>query len=264
MNKENEDHKKRHAIDRRLFLLAGLQVIWIKNAFGKTSSDRLALSGTRFLENQQNIQLLDIISPDQNALLPKARQYSEQARGLLQTILVRSDLVVELDNEQTRWGDFLARLILTQGEILRGEELLLKRGGARVNAVSDNHEIIQTYLIGEEEARREKRGLWRVPYYRVRDANTLSDLRDCPGAFHVFVGEVKQVTATRSRTYLNFGDDYRSDFTATIKTRQVREWLKQDFDLAALEAKRIRVRGFVEWINGPSITIENKMNIEIL
>ncbi|MBL4619976.1 MAG: hypothetical protein JKX88_07755, partial [Marinicaulis sp.] len=80
--------------------------------------------------------------------------------------------------------------------------------------------------------------------------------------YHVVEGIVVSARATRSRFYLNFGDDCRTDFTASAKSSLYRRWLRDEFDLAALEGAKVRIRGFVVDINGPSIDLTHRRQIE--
>ncbi len=66
---------------------------------------------------------------------------------------------------------------------------------------------------------------------------------------------------TKARTYINFGADWRSDFTAGIEARVLRanpEWAQT---LAGLEGKRVEVRGWIQYRNGPYIDIEDPSQI---
>ena len=68
---------------------------------------------------------------------------------------------------------------------------------------------------------------------------------------------------TKARTYLNFGADWRRDFTAGIEARVLRanpEWAKT---LAALEGRRVEVRGWIQYRNGPYIDIEDPSQIAV-
>ena len=70
-------------------------------------------------------------------------------------------------------------------------------------------------------------------------------------SYEIVAGTAVKVAVTKARTYINFGADWRNDFTAGIEARVLRanpEWAKT---LAALEGKRVEVRGWIQYRNGP-------------
>ena len=64
--------------------------------------------------------------------------------------------------------------------------------------------------------------------------------------------------------YLNFAEDWRNDFTVTIERKSLASFEEAGLDLEALTGKRIRVRGFIEWWNGPMIAATHPEQIEVL
>lgn len=68
-------------------------------------------------------------------------------------------------------------------------------------------------------------------------------------------GEVMSVTARRGGAYLNFGPDYKTDFTISVfgkayKGRTPQAW-------KALAGKKVIVRGWISRYNGPHIALLN-------
>ena len=66
------------------------------------------------------------------------------------------------------------------------------------------------------------------------------------------------------RYFLNFGEDYLTDFTVTIAPPDMRNFRSEGVDLNALEGKRVRVRGWMESYNGPNMLISTPRAIEVL
>ena len=77
-------------------------------------------------------------------------------------------------------------------------------------------------------------------------------------------GTVLDSAEVRGRTYLNFGEDWRSDFTVTISPKDKRRFREESFDLLALKGRRIRVRGWLHQRNGPMIDVTHPEQIELL
>ena len=158
-----------------------------------------------------------------------------------------------------RHGRVLAHLAGPAGQWIQGAMLSL--GMARVYSFRDNRAAVRTMLDLEMQARRKRRGIWRHPYYRIRrDAEAGSDI----GTFQLVVGRVRAVATVRDRTYLNFGADWRRDFTITIRNRFRRSFDAADLAPATLEGRQIRVRGWLDSRNGPMIEATHPEQIELL
>jgi hypothetical protein len=112
-------------------------------------------------------------------------------------------------------------------------------------------------LAAEAEARNLRLGHWRGAF-RPRGPD---ELRNSTGTFQIVEGEVVTASINRGRAFINFGDDYRSDFTVTIDPLDMRTFRQSRFDIPALGGKRIRVRDFY---NGPEMTVTRPEAIEIL
>ncbi|MGY8997829.1 MAG: thermonuclease family protein, partial [Alphaproteobacteria bacterium] len=65
------------------------------------------------------------------------------------------------------------------------------------------------------------------------------------------------------RIYLNFGEDWRQDVTVTVSPNNRAIFREAGLDFAELEGKRIRVRGWTQWYNGPVIEIDHPEQIEV-
>ena len=75
------------------------------------------------------------------------------------------------------------------------------------------------------------------------------------------------MSATRirsGRVYLNFGSDWRTDFTVRIDPADASRFETAGMDLLALEGQVIRVRGWVQDENGPMIRVDHPERIELV
>ena len=75
---------------------------------------------------------------------------------------------------------------------------------------------------------------------------------------------MNKVAVTRSRLYLNFGPDWRSDFTAGAAMRSKAFPQAVIAKLQALEGQRVRLRGWIERRNGPYVELFHPSQIEPL
>jgi micrococcal nuclease len=68
----------------------------------------------------------------------------------------------------------------------------------------------------------------------------------------------------RKWLYVNFAEDWRHDFTIDIARKDLAAFESSGVDLERLAGKRVRVRGWVEWWNGPMIKATHPEQIEVL
>ncbi len=114
----------------------------------------------------------------------------------------------------------------------------------------------------ESVARAAKRGVWRDWPRSVTAPKQLGTL--ARGQFVLLEGRVKSVGKTSSRTYLNFGDDYGSDTSAVIERKHLKRFRSAGIELDKLAGKDLRLRGFLDHRNGPSLTLAFPEQIEQL
>ena len=159
----------------------------------------------------------------------------------------------ERDQRQDQPGKQASEVWL-QGALLAG-------GMARVRTVADNRSRIPAMLAIEADARAGSRGIWADRLYRVRTPDEAgSDI----GSFQIVEGVVLDRARVRERIYLNFGPDWRTDFTVSIDTRLLPMFQENGLDPMDLKERRIRVRGWIEARNGPLIDATHPEQIEVL
>jgi endonuclease YncB( thermonuclease family) len=138
---------------------------------------------------------------------------------------------------------------------------LLRMGAARVDIAPDRTECAAELYAAEREARASGRGLWAQPAYGVRTPDTLGG---DTGTFQIVQGVVLSADVKESRAYLDFGADWKTDFTVTIAPDDMANFRAQGVDPRDYAGKIIRVRGIVQQFNGPEIEIANPEQVEML
>ena len=68
----------------------------------------------------------------------------------------------------------------------------------------------------------------------------------------------------RGTAYLNFGTDWRRDFTFRAQPDARRAFDRAGIDLAGLTGQRVRGRGWVFPLNGPMIDLTHPEALEVL
>lgn len=247
---------------RRTFLGSSVCAIMLPSiGFGADEQNATALAGDRFEIDDQEYFLTDIVAPVIVNAGPPA-PYAQQAKSSLAAILKSPFTDIRQIGPDDRWGRMGVLAISdASGDGLSVQELLVREGSARVYPQSDETQFIRQLLALEDEARQREKGLWAHGEYAVRSSDHADD---AVGSYHLVEGTVLNVTETRSRTYVNFGKDYRTDFTVTAASKIRRHLSDVGLDLESLAGKTIRTRGFLAWINGPSIELDHALQVEVL
>jgi endonuclease YncB( thermonuclease family) len=217
---------------------------------------------TVVLETGEQVRMVGIQAPK----LPLGRPgfatwpLAGEAKGALEALAMDRTVTLGYGGRRMdRHGRLLAHLHRADGLWLQGE--MLRLGLARVYSFRDNRALVPEMLALEATARGARRGIWAHRFYAVRRAEP-GAVRD--GGFELVVGRVLDVAERRQRSYLNFGADWKTDFTVSIEKRHRRLFEREGWDLAALKGRLVRVRGWVKRFNGPLIEVTHPEQIELL
>ena len=224
----------------------------------------IVLTGDSFRIGDQEYKLVDIAAPAaKEPDFSDMHLYANESEYALRSLIpLGADEIREVDAPD-RWGRKIVIPSTFDGyEGMKSfQEYLISDGAAWVLPQSDEYEFIKTLLREEEKARRVNAGLWQSNAYRVLGAVEAEKGMD---QYRLVEGVVLKTAQRKDYTYLNFGADYKTDFTATVRTSIARKWKELGLDLLALEGEAIRVRGYISWINGPSMTLTHPLQIERL
>ncbi len=217
---------------------------------------------TLFLDDGVQVRLVGIQAPK----LPlgrrnfKAWPLGEEAKRVLEALTLGRLVHLSYGGRRTdRYGRALAQLHRADG--LWIQERLLRLGMARVYSFRDNRAVVGELLAAEAAARTAKVGIWRHRWYRIWQQQ---DLHPGLDGFFLIEGKVVNAAKVRGRIYLNFGQNWRQDFTITVAPRDRRLFDKAGFNHTDMPGRRVRVRGWLKYFNGPSIEATHPEQIEIL
>lgn len=226
---------------------------------------RVIDSETVLLDDHREVRLIGALAPRSPDLRPGADPWPPEEKAiaaLKALVLGRSVSLATAGREKDRYGRSFAHLFVEKdGERVWVQGELLAAGNARAYGLPGSYDCMRELLAHEHVARDKGLGLWGNAAYAVRSARAARELLSRRNSYEIVVGAVAKVTTTKSRTYVNFGADWRSDFTAGIETRVLRanpEWAKA---LAGLQGKRVEVRGWIQYRNGPYIDIEDPSQV---
>jgi endonuclease YncB( thermonuclease family) len=192
--------------------------------------------------------------------------FADEATDALGGLATGKQVELEFGGSRAdRHGHLLAQVfVMTGGSRLWLQEALVAKGLARVYSFPDNRACVPELLAREAEARAKGLGVWGSSLYRVASALDLERLGRLTHSYQLVEGTVAAVGEGGGRIYLNFAKDWRSDFTISVDRKDAPAFAAAGIDLKALAGKRLRVRGFLGWRNGPMVEASHPEQIELL
>jgi endonuclease YncB( thermonuclease family) len=253
--------------------VSAILVLTVSPAGAGTPVQRLASGGqaavtevvdgdTVLLSDGREVRLVGIQAPK----LPLGRRnfrkwpLADRAKSALETLTLGRTVLLFYGGERVdRHGRQLAHLTLADGSWV--QNVLLSQGLARVYSFPDNRALVAEMLVAERAARKARAGIWDNEFYAIRSPLDLA--RDL-GTFQLVEGRVLDAARVRGTTYLNFGADWRTDFTIAVRSKFRAAFEDAGVDLLALEGRTVRVRGWLDNRNGPMIAATHPEQIEVL
>jgi len=210
------------------------------------------------LEDGREVRLAGIRVPPE---APEEAGIARRARDALAELAAGRE--VRLSNgaaASDRYGRLVAQVERADGLWLQGA--LLERGLAQVQTRPGETRRATEMLALERAARQARRGLWRDPAFAPRAADRLAD---AVGSFQIVRGEVVRVAPAEHYVYLNFGADWRHDFTVRIRRRELVEgFARSGVEIEQLAGRVVEVRGYVLEAGGPLIEVSHPEQLEVL
>lgn len=229
---------------------------------------------TLILDDGRAVRLSGVLGPKRAGQGPASEARAAMETALSELTLGRKATLKLGDRKRDRYGRLLAQVTVTgaEGEPIWVKGALVEHGLARVISFQDNRLCITELLELEELARQRNRGHWKSGFFAIRPASGEDLLYRLAQSYEIVEGRVMDVASVKGRTYLNFGKDWRRDFTAFIPAGTVAMFSAESgtdsageaFSLAELAGKRIRVRGWLRNYNGPSVTVSHPEQIELI
>jgi micrococcal nuclease len=247
--------------------LAGAHAASADCAFapGPTRAVARVLDGeTLALDEGTEVRLIGALSPrpiEAAADLSFWPPEREAIAELTRLVLGRSVELAFAGRRTDRYGRLLAHVFVqSHPDRIWVQGHMLRTGHARAYSVPNSAACMDELIAHERFAREARKGLWDHAAYQIRSAERTRELLRWRSSFQIVEGRVLRVASARGKVFLNFGDDWREDFTASVRRRLQ----SSNLDFKALEGRRVRVRGWIERRAGPAIDIHDPSQIEIV
>jgi micrococcal nuclease len=212
------------------------------------------------LADGRAVRLAGIRVPADAAGDPDASGWAERARLELSRLLDGREVrLAAAEVPYDRYRRLAAQI--ERGDGLWVQGALLEGGLAQVQTRPGEAAMAGAMLAIERRARDAGRGLWADPEFAVQEAGAALGQA---GRFRIVQGEVVRVAPTERYLYLNFGADWRSDFTVRIADRLARRLADSGLEVDRLTGRRIEIRGLVLEAGGPLIELSHPEQMQLL
>ncbi len=184
-----------------------------------------------------------------------------EAKEFLAGILTGRMIKIEVGKDRKdKYGRLLGYCFFETGndEVL-ANKLLLEEGLAVISIYPSNTRYINELIAAQKIAESQNRGIWRA-------ANTISAYEA-----EKYIGQIRPVQGRVLSTYnsgkvvfLNFGSDYKKDFTVAIFKNCLPFFHKKNiYPESYYRGKYIKVTGRIRQYNGPEIIVNHPEQIRL-
>ena len=119
-------------------------------------------------------------------------------------------------------------------------------------------ESLNALIARESYARHSRLGIWDSSEAPVASPATAHQFI---GTYRIITGRIIDASRVKTRVYLNFGDDYRQDFTVRINGRLRHQIDRSGDPPEDWDNRLVEVRGLLLQENGPLILLESQYHL---
>lgn len=220
---------------------------------------------TILMKDKTIIRLASLDIPDFHS--QRHAPYSEEALKLLQNTLPTGTEVLlyqtrkNKTGRENRMGHALGHIV-TKKEPIWINGAFLSHGIARTIIAANAVEMSAQLLKAEQQARTHKRGIWsKGSDYLVLTPDTAAQAM---GQYAIIEGIVQKTASIRNNVYLNFGENWKTDFTIMITPTIRKKLAQQGIHPLSLSGETVRVRGWAREYNGPLIELDVPEHLELI
>ena len=220
------------------------------------------------LDDGAEVRLIGALSPRATDAAAEfaAWPLAAVAQGELERLVLGKSVELGFAGRRTdRHGRLLAHVFVIAAESriwVQGH--MLKAGLARAYSLPENTACMDEISSHEQLSRESRAGLWADAAYRIRSADDVFELLRFRSTYQIVEGRVLNVADVRGRIFLNFGADWRRDFTVSIHGPARRLTSGLGLEPKSLEGRAVRVRGWIDRRGGPFVGVHHPHQIEAL
>jgi len=163
--------------------------------------------------------------------------------------------------EPDRYGRTRAQIFLADGRWLQAE--LVSAGLAIARPEGTDAGCDEALMAREAEARKARTGLWADSKIPIK-ASDQSSLLAQTGLYGLIEGRIVSVGYGSRMAFLDFGRDFRTNFTVMVPNPLVPRLLEAGIAMESLAGRAVRVRGVIEENGGPAVRLAHPQQLELL
>ena len=158
---------------------------------------------------------------------------------------------------KNRMGHDLAHIVTKDGNLwING--LMVETGMARAMPSESNPDLAAALFDLEQKAIANNKGLWQgIPVLTPDTAEAAH------GNIGVVQGRIESAASVRNNVYLNFGSNWRDDFTVMISPALRKKLSRAGIDVLSLSGQEVRVRGFIRNYNGAFMELAHESHLQV-
>ena len=219
------------------------------------------------IDHKKIVQLVNIDIPDYDIYEPGPLSVS--VKKALEGMLSGKKVKLYQRKDTKKFG-YKTRMDHLLGHIVRAQDglwiqgSLLSEGYARIRPSQYNIEAANEMKTLQTFAQEKQIGLWGmadIPQYHILGADNADvGLHQ----WSAVEGIITKVATVNNVLYLNFGSDWRKDFTIMIENDVRRKFKESSINPISLTGHEIRVYGWLEEYNGPVIKLLDPIWLDVL
>ena len=216
------------------------------------------------LSSGRHIRLAGVLAPEM-VLASLSERLLEESKNQLAYYENKRIVPVRTTEKTDRYGRDTAEIYMvdnTARKPIHLQKELLLGGWAIAYPDHVSSQNFKDFLSFEREARKKKRGIWAQQDILLSSAAVEKSPKEYKYSFRIIEGTVRAATEKKKYIYVNFGDDWKTDFTLRFDKKAQKRM--RNAEILNLLGKKLQVRGWLDEYYGPMMDISYIEQIEVL